>query len=444
MSEDARNAVEVNYDGLVGPTHNYAGLSIGNEASTQNEGKVSDPKAAALQGLTKMKHLLDLGLVQGVIPPHERPAIGTLRRMGFHGGEERILEAAWKFSPELLARTCSASSMWVANAATVSPSADTEDGRVHFTPANLATLFHREIESAQTSVTLRRLFADEAFFAHHPALPSSSLLGDEGAANHMRLSKTHGDQGVEIFVWGRQGLAKKAPTSKYPARQTLEASRLVARAHGLSRNRCLFVQQNPEVIDEGVFHNDVIAVANESVLFAHEKAFVGGFSAFEGLDLEIIEVPDDRVSVADAVTSYLFNSQLVTTDHGMRLIAPSECRENERVHAFLEALVDRQNAIEEVHYLDLRESMRNGGGPACLRLRVVLTPAELEAAHAPCLLDATRIAELETWVVAHYRDRLEPDDLRDPALLRESREALDELTEILELGPIYPFQQVAP
>ena len=41
---------EINFDGLVGPSHNYAGLSIGNLASTRNAGQLSQPRRAALEG----------------------------------------------------------------------------------------------------------------------------------------------------------------------------------------------------------------------------------------------------------------------------------------------------------------------------------------------------------------------------------------------------------
>ncbi len=40
-----------------------------------------------------------------------------------------------------------------------------------------------------------------------------------------------------------------------------------------------------------------------------------------------------------------------------------------------------------------------------------------------------------------YRDRLAESDLADPKLIGESRTALDELTRILQLGNVYPFQR---
>ena len=122
--------VEANFDGLVGPTHNYAGLAYGNLASALNAEKPSNPREAALQGLRKMKALHDLGVPQGVLPPHERPHLPTLRALGFGGKDAEVLGAAHREAPGLLAAASSASAMWVANAATVSPSADAADGRV--------------------------------------------------------------------------------------------------------------------------------------------------------------------------------------------------------------------------------------------------------------------------------------------------------------------------
>src|SRR3954454_7944681 len=166
-------AVEVNFDGLVGPTHNYAGLSQGNLASQRSKHRVSNPRAAALEGLAKMKLLASLGVRQAVLPPHERPDVGALRLLGFGGSDADVLWKARQQDPALLAGCCSASAMWAANAATVSPSADTTDGRVHFTPANLVSQVHRSLEAPTTSTILRAIFPDPDHFAHHPPLPAA-------------------------------------------------------------------------------------------------------------------------------------------------------------------------------------------------------------------------------------------------------------------------------
>ncbi|MGR7920759.1 N-succinylarginine dihydrolase [Zobellella denitrificans] len=441
---------EANFDGLVGPTHNYAGLSYGNVASQSNAQDVSSPKEAAKQGLRKMKALTELGLVQGVLAPQERPDIHTLRRLGFTGSDAQVLEKAFREDPVLLAACCSASSMWTANAATVSPSADTADGRIHFTPANLTNKFHRSIEHEVTGRILGQVFADERHFSHHQALPANDYFGDEGAANHTRLCADYGHAGVELFVYGRSAFDLSAPAPRrYPARQTLEASRAVARLHGLGEDTAIFIQQNPAVIDQGVFHNDVIAVGNQNVLFYHQEAFLNTAAALEeirrklpGTELHFIEVPTDEVPVADAVKSYLFNTQIVTLKPGqMAIIAPTECAETPSVKAYLDKLVTLGTPIREVHFMDVKQSMRNGGGPACLRLRVAMTQAEHAATNQACLMNEALFARLNQWVDKHYRDTLSLSDLRDPALLQESRAALDELTQILKLGAVYPFQR---
>ena len=446
----ASKAIEANFDGLVGPTHNYAGLSWGNVASKSNVRAVSNPREAALQGLQKMKRLADRGYIQGILPPHERPHIPTLRALGFGGTDADVLRAAAKANPVILAAAASASSMWTANAATVSPSADTADHRVHFTPANLSAKFHRSIEHVITGRALRSIFADEAYFAHHPALPSVSHFGDEGAANHTRLCAGYGDPGVELFVYGQAAFDETAPAPvRFPARHTLEASQAIARLHGLSDQQAVFAQQNPNAIDAGVFHNDVIAVGNGNVLFYHQLAFLEEDrvladlrNRLKGTELVPVRVSEADVPLEDAVASYLFNSQLLNLpDGGMLLAVPGECREIRSVSAYLDALVAAGGPIRAVEVFDVKQSMRNGGGPACLRLRVALTHAELAAMHPGVLLTDQLYERLTTWVEGHYRHELSQDDLADPMLLDESRHALDELSGILGLGSIYDFQR---
>ncbi|MBB6114571.1 succinylarginine dihydrolase [Rahnella inusitata] len=443
---------EANFDGLVGPTHHYAGLSFGNEASTKNQNAVANPRLAAKQGLLKMKALADLGFAQGILPPHERPHLSTLRQMGFGGSDREVLTKAQAYSPRLLSSLSSASAMWVANAATVSPSADSADGRVHFTVANLNNKFHRAIEADTTSAILRATFHADRYFAHHGALPQVGALGDEGAANHNRLCGEYDKPGVQVFVYGRDGLVtgENEPV-RYPARQTRLASDAVARLHQLDTQRTVFVQQNPQAIDSGVFHNDVISVSNGNVLFHHEQAFVNSAVALEeirrkmaalDLDFQPIEVPQSKVSLDDAVATYLFNSQLLTKSDGkMLLVVPEESRQHVGVWSYLSALIESGGPVNQIEVFDLRESMRNGGGPACLRLRVALNRNELNAVNVGSLMSDTQFISLNTWVDKHYRDRMQAKDLADPQLLTEVRTALDELTNILGLGPIYPFQR---
>ncbi len=445
------NAFEANFDGLVGPTHNYAGLSYGNVASTGNQNVASNPREAARQGLAKMKALHDLGFKQGVLAPHERPDVAALRQLGFSGSDGEVVAKAARQAPAILAACSSASPMWTANAATVSPAADTADGRVHFTPANLNNKFHRSIEHATTGRILRAMFPDERHFAHHPALPAQMHFGDEGAANHTRFCQEYDQPGVEFFVFGQAAFDTRYPRpAKFPARQTLEASEAIARLHGLSPERVVFAQQDPDTIDQGVFHNDVISVGNRNVLFHHQQSFVdqarvlGELSAklaALGAEFVAVQVPEEAVSVEEAVKSYLFNSQLLSKPDGKLLIVvPEECHTTPRVWAYLQQLLQSGGPIDEVRVFDLKQSMRNGGGPACLRLRVALNQSELAAVNPAVMMSDALFATLNGWVDKHYRDRLSTEDLGDPRLLDECRTALDELTQILRLGSVYPFQ----
>ena len=441
-------AREYNFDGLVGPSHNYAGLSFGNVASFSNVKSASNPKQAALQGLAKMRALAARGFAQALLPPQMRPNLRLLRSLGFSGSDADVLARAYRESPVILACAYSASPMWTANAATVSPSADTADGRTHFTSANLNNKLHRAEEHHQSTRTLRALFANEQHFAVHQALPSTPAFGDEGAANHTRLAASHGAKGVEFFVYGRVEFDPSAPApKKYPARQTLEASQAVARLHGLDAARTVFASQNPDVIDQGVFHNDVIAVGNGNVLFYHEQAFADEALVLDqlrqalggvGAELNAVRVDTGMVSVADAVASYLFNSQLLSKADGkMALVIPQECQENQAVARYLEQLVASGGAVDELIHFDLRQSMRNGGGPACLRLRVALTEAEGAAMHQGVIMTEALYATLVAWVDKYYREQLEPKDLADPQLAIECSAALEELTRILGLPGLY-------
>jgi succinylarginine dihydrolase len=445
-------AHEVNFDGLVGPTHNYGGLAYGNLASMKHGLTVSNPKAAVLQGLEKMKVLADLGVRQALLPPPERPDVEFLRRLGFSGSEAQVISAAGREDPTLLAAAFSASGMWAANAATVSPSADTADRAVHFTPANLLSQVHRAIEAEFTDLILKRIFKDAEAFVHHPPIPGGIAFRDEGAANHIRLSNAHGEPGIEIFVYASRAYDLKGRGPEcFPARQTLEASTAISRLHRLDSAKTAFISQNPELIDAGVFHNDVICVGNENVLFCHSRAFADQQAVVDTLkhdfakhcdaDLVVLEVSTRQVPVADAVQSYLFNSQLVSLPNGnMVLLAPREAEENPRTHALLMELAREHNPIAEVVCVDTRQSMRNGGGPACLRLRVVLTEREEGLTHQGVFLTDQLYGQIMDWAGRHYRDRLSRADLLDPNLPEECRAALDELSQILDLGSIYGFQ----
>ena len=408
---------EINFDGIIGPSHNYAGLSLGNLASQRNAGEESQPRAAALQGIDKMRANLALGLAQGVFVPAPRPNRAWLAELG------TTIEQA---DPALAANALSASAMWAANAATVSPSPDTSDGKCHLTVANLRTMPHRSHEWPATLAQLQLAFAADDFAVHGPIPPA---FGDEGAANHMRLTSSHGEPGAEVFVYGVSGGA-------FPARQHLEASKAIARRHRLDSDRTLFAEQSEEAIAAGAFHNDVVAVANERVLFAHEKAFADKATLIAGCErlvagFEYIEVAAADVPLADAIRSYLFNAQLVSLPSGETiLVAPTECRETPSVWAWIERHIAGNGPIRRVEIVDVRQSMANGGGPACLRLRVVADPTTVDPRF---LVDDARLDAIAEVVRTHWPVAIHNDELKEPALIRDIEAARTALLETLDL-----------
>ena len=412
---------EINFDGIVGPSHNYAGLSLGNLASARNAGQVSHPRAAALQGLAKMRANLAIGLAQGLLLPHPRPNRAWLADLGTD------IAAA---EPAMAANAMSASAMWAANAATVSPAPDTADGRCHLTVANLRTMAHRSHEWPATLAQLGLAFADRGHFAVHGPVPPA--FGDEGAANHMRLAPSHGERGVEIFVYGVAGGA-------FPARQHLEASKAIARRHGLDPDRTIFAAQSEEAIAAGAFHNDVVAVANETLLFAHERAFADRDRLVADCErllpgFELVEVAEADVPLADAIRSYLFNAQLVTPPGGgATLIVPEEARETASVRGWLQRHLAGNGPIRRVEVVDVRQSMANGGGPACLRLRVAADPALVDPRF---LVDEAKLDALARLIAAHWPESIDPGELTEAALLRDIEQARLALLEALGLDEL--------
>ena len=414
------SVVEINFDGIIGPSHNYAGLSLGNLASAKNAGGSSYPRAAALQGIAKMRVNIALGLTQGILLPHNRPDRAWLQSLSISP------EAA---EPGLLANAMSASAMWAANAATISPASDTADSICNLTVANLMTMPHRSHEWPQTMAQLQIAFPHPRFCLHPPVM---APFGDEGAANHMRLCKNHASPGVEMFVYGKSG-------GPFPARQHIEASKLVARRHRLDPDRTLFVQQSEAAIAAGAFHNDVVAVANERVLFAHEQAFKDKQSFYDDLnrllpEVEIIEVPVSAVSLGDAISSYLFNAQLVSLPSGdMALIVPTESQANKRVWAWLQSMIANNGPIRRLIPVDVRQSMANGGGPACLRLRVVCDPADVDPRF---LVDDEKLTKIASVIEKLWPESIHPDELSDPMLWKRIETAKEALFSALDLNSL--------
>ncbi len=451
-------AYEVNFDSLVGPTHFFGGLSYGNVASMAHQGESSNPRQAALQGLEKMRILHSLGIKQAVLPPHERPYLPLLKTVGFTGSPSACLPQVLEQFPYLLEQVSSSSSMWAANAATMTPAIDCIDNHTHFTPANLIANFHRSIEAQSTKEILEKIFSNPIFFKVHSPLPQSAIFSDEGAANHSRFAKSHGGRGVHLFCYGQELLFDEwgkpfYSTLKFPGRQTLEASESVIRLHQIFPKQVVLAKQSPEAINAGVFHNDVISVGNLNVFLVHELSFVRQQDVLNELkqkvaeicdtELLIIEIKNDMISLEDAVKSYLFNSQLVSLpDESMALIAPKDCLLFPHIERFFNHLIDsKDNPIKQVYFVDLNESMRNGGGPACLRLRVVLTQEELREIPPTLLFSESLYQRLSTWISANYPESISLKELSDSSFYTKNCQTLDELSKILGLENIYSFQK---
>ncbi len=397
--------VEVNVDALVGPSHHFGGAGVGNKASAEHRQQPSSPRAAALQGLSKAELVASYGVPQFVLPPLERPLPQVLDLLGYRGSFAEQCAKARKDSPLAYSAVFSSAFMWAANAGTFAPACDTQDACHHLTLANLSSSWHRLPESEGREKQFRDMFSREVSPALtspasiHTALTPLVPLRDEGAANHMRLCSDDGTQALHIFVYGEGD--SSSTTKRFLPRQTLAASRAVARLLQLDPQRTFFLQQHPDAIDAGVFHNDVIATSHKNLLLYHAQAFIDSEQTLArisasyretcGQPLQMIRIEASQMSLDEAVSSYFFNSQLLspgqaairTSSAGasqprMVMICAEQCRRNERIGKLLDRIVaDNNNPIDELQFVNLDQSMAGGGGPACLRMRLQLPADEV-------------------------------------------------------------------
>jgi succinylarginine dihydrolase len=425
--------LECNFDGLVGPTHHYAGLGVGNLASQTHRGEVSRPRAAALQGLDKMRLLRGWGIPQAILLPAPRPNLELLHGLGWQRRPlSDMLRQVADEAPLVLSAAYSASSMWVANAATVTPSCDSSDGRMHLTVANLCSSIHRSHEAASTMAHLSVIFNSPSFALHSP-LPGGWAMRDEGAANHMRLWHPDAPRGIHVLV---HGIEPPPAASRFFARQSLQASQAVARLHQLPIDSVCFVPQHPQAIDGGVFHNDVIATSYGDRLLYHELAFANGesdvdqirqsFRSVTGRQLKTRCVTQGELPLTDAVASYLFNSQIVSTSadgsfDALAMVCPMQCQEIPAADRVLQSL-QRDGWIDRVAFVELRQSMHNGGGPACLRLRVPMNDQERAVVPRSVWWNESIDARLRSLIETRYPETLGMEVLREEAFAEESLE----------------------
>lgn len=492
--------IEVSLEGLPGPTHHFGGLAYGNLHAMAHAKTESSPKRAALESLAKMSLLLKLGVEVLFMPPQLRPNGAFLSDMGFRGSLMEQLQRAYNDAPTLFLASLSSSFMWTANAATITASCDSQNGKVHITPANLLSQIHRATETATVARFFETYIASENVIVH-PPLPAP--FADEGAANLIRLEDSDG-QGHYLFAYGRSLVETLAQPQKFPARQTREACEAIVRRHGLSPNRVQYVQQHPDAIDAGVFHQDVVAFGHQGTLVAHERAygplcsaspnkegerFFQGASPLEphqgtrsleipkgalplgtpegasllgsrgqgaapqgepegaalGSDLpfpgeglgmgprmvsttarhpntllgpgfKTVEIPEKEIPLADLVASYLCNGQIITDRDQRRIfLAPARCQHIPTVTQWLNQNITR--FADDLRYIPVEESLKNGGGPACLRLRMPVTAQEYQQIHPAIKLTPAKIEQLEHLVNSLYPDRFHPTDILEEACL---------------------------
>ncbi len=435
------DVIEVNIDSLPGPTHHFGGLGVGNLASLEHRGKASSPRAAALQSLDKAQRVSDTGTPQFLWLPPVRPNLNLLRMVGFEGSESEVVARAGEESPELLSAAFSGAFLWTANAGTITSAMDSSDQRYHFTPANLISSLHRFTETAERGVAMQNMFSSQSSqrassqirssLVSHSALPCIVPLRDEGAANHMRLSDATGNNAINVFVYGAEAFER----SKFLPRQTLQCCQAIARQHRLAPENTFFVAQKPEAIAAGAFHNDVVATSHYGFLLFHEDAFedvgesltpiVDRYQALTKRRLTLREVKSSELPLEDAVSSYLFNSQIVGTADNMTIFCPQQCKTVQAASAVVDSLLhDGDNPIRRAEFVELDQSMAGGGGPACVRLRVPIT-RELEQAGwgdnyrlTPQRSEALRLA-----IEAHYPMRLTLSELGSGDFIAEAHRA---------------------
>ena len=197
----------------------------------------------------------------------------------------------------------------------------------------------------------------------------------------------------------------------------------------------MLVEQSRAAVDAGAFHNDVVAVSNLELMLAHPDAFTdfanvqaavcGGLPGAKVVAVE-------GLPLADAIASYLFNSQLISLpEGGMAMVLPAEVRDNHTASRALDAALGQAGDVRKTVFVDVRESMRNGGGPACLRLRVPVSAADQAAIHPGYILDEARLDRLARLIETHWPVAVAPADLSNPALWETARGADAALTNFI-------------
>ena len=260
------------------------------------------------------------------------------------------------------------------------------------------------------------------------------------------MSAQHLKPGFQIFVFGSTAFDAHHDII---ARQAEEISQAVSTQHQLDPDRVLFLKQNEQAINSGSFHNDIVSLANEEVFIFHQEAFADRVELERVLHhmkdhvkgFHPIEILSEDISLDDLVSSYLLNSQLITVKNNeMMMLLPEEVQNHPNCMRWLDE-IKSSSPVKHIEFVDIRQSMMNGGGPACLRFKTVVNNDEFDKINKKFLLSPKKLMDLRALVSKHYRDQLNPEDLLDIKLMQESYTFLDELTQLLDLGAIYNFQK---
>jgi succinylarginine dihydrolase len=114
-------------------------------------------------------------------------------------------------------------------------------------------------------------------------------------------------------------------------------------------------------------------------------------------------------------------------------VVPSEAWDSASVRHWLDATLAGNGPIRRVIPVDVRQSMANGGGPACLRLRVVADPATIDPRF---LVDDAKLDWVADVVRRHWPEQIHHDDLQSAALIGDVEGARAALLEALDLGQL--------
>ena len=110
-----------------------------------------------------------------------------------------------------------------------------------------------------------------------------------------------------------------------------------------------------------------------------------------------------------------------------------ETEHNAPARAFLDRLLAGNGPVHRVVPVDVRQSMANGGGPACLRLRVVADPATIDPRF---LLDEAKAEIIERAIAGAWPEQIDTADIGKETLARAVVDARRVLLEAINLNAL--------